>query len=39
MRFGKISSSSEYRMDKQFPNLQIFEILTVFQIKRKLKIC
>ena len=32
MRIGKISSSAEYRMDKQFKNLLIFWISIVFEI-------
>ena len=32
MRIGKIASSTEYRMDKQFQNFLIFEISIVFQI-------
>ena len=32
MRIDKIATSAEYRMEKQFQNLLIFEILIVFQI-------
>ena len=39
MRIGKIASSAEYRMDKQFQNLLIFEISIIFQIGKILKIC
>ena len=39
MRIGKIASSAEHRMEKQFQNLIIFEILIVFQIGQILKIC
>ena len=39
MRIGKIASSAEYRIDKQFQNLLIFGISIVFQIKKILKIC
>ena len=39
MRIGKIASSAKYRMDKQFQNLLIFGIWTVFQIEKILKIC
>ena len=39
MRIGKIASSVEYRMDKQFQNLLIFGISIVFQIQEILKIC
>ena len=38
MRIGKIASSAEYRMDKQFQNFSIFGISIVFKIKRILKI-
>ena len=34
MRIGKIASSAEYRMDKQFRNLLIFLISVVFQIEK-----
>ena len=37
MRMGKIASSAEYRMDKQFQNLLIFGISIVFQIEKILK--
>ena len=30
MRHGKFASGVEYRMDKQFPNLLIFEIFYCF---------
>ena len=39
MRIGKIASSAEYRMDKQFQNVLIFGILMVFQIQKILEIC
>ena len=40
MRIGEIASiSAEYRMEKQFQNLLIFEISIVFQIQKILKIC
>ena len=39
MRIGKITSIAEDRMDKQFQNLLIFGISTVFQIEKILKIC
>ena len=39
MRIGKIASSAEYRMDKQFQNFLIFGILMVFQIQKILEIC
>ena len=39
MRIGKIASSAEYRMDKQFQNLLIFLISAVFHIEKFLKIC
>ena len=39
MRIGKIASSAEYRIDKQFQNLLIFGIAIDFQIKKILKIC
>ena len=42
MRTGKMASSAEYRIDKQFQKLLIFgvfQFLTVFQIEKILKIC
>ena len=33
---AKIASGAEYRMDEQFKNLLIFEILIIFQIKNKI---
>ena len=36
IRIGKISSGMEYRMDKQFRNFLIFEILIIIQIKKKI---
>ena len=39
MRIDKITSSAQYRMDKQFQNFLIFGISIVFQIKKILKIC
>ena len=39
MRIDKIASGAEYRMDEQFQNLSIFEILIVFRIEKILKIC
>ena len=38
MRIGKIASSAEYWMDKQFQNFLIFLILIVFQIDKILTI-
>ena len=37
MRIGKIASSAEYRMDKQFQNFLIFGISIDFRIKKILK--
>ena len=37
MRVGKIASSAEYWMDKQFQNLLIFGISIIFQIEQFLK--
>ena len=37
MRIGKIASSAEYRMDKQFQNLLIFKNLLIFQFRKFLK--
>ena len=34
MRIGKIASSAEYRMDKQFKNSLVFGISIVFEIKK-----
>ena len=34
MRIGKIVSSAEYRMEKQFQNLLIFGISIVFEIEQ-----
>ena len=39
MRIGKIASSAEYWMDKEFKNFLIFWISIVFQIEKILKIC
>ena len=39
MRIGKIVSSAEYRMNKQFQNLLILGISIVFQIEKIRKIC
>ena len=39
MRIGKIASSAEYRMEKQFQNVLIFEILIGLQIGKIVKIC
>ena len=36
---GKMATSVEYRMDKQFRNLLIFGISIVFQIEKIRKIC
>ena len=36
MKIGKIANGAEYRMDAQFQNLLIFEILIIFQIKKKI---
>ena len=33
MKVSKIANGAEYRMDEQFQNLIIFEILIIFQIK------
>ena len=38
MRIIKIANGAEYRMDEQFQNLLIFEILIIFQIKYKIYI-
>ena len=38
MWIGETASGAEYRMDKQFQNLQIFGILIVFQSTKFLKI-
>ena len=38
MRFGKIVSGAEYRIDEQVKNLPIFKISIVFGIERILKI-
>ena len=38
MRFGKIASSAEYRIDEQSQNLLIFGILIVFWIEKILEI-
>ena len=38
MKIGKIANGAEYRIDEQFPNLLIFRILIIFQIKKKIKI-
>ena len=35
IRIGKIASGAKYRVDEQFQNLLIFEILIIFQIKKK----
>ena len=39
MRIGKIATSAEYRMEKQFQNLLIFRIWIVFQIEKILNLC
>ena len=36
IKIRKIASGAEYRMDEQFQNLLIFEILIIFQIKKKI---
>ena len=36
MKIGKIEDGAEYRMDEQFQNLQIFWILIIFRIKKKI---
>ena len=36
IKIDKIASSAEYEMDEQFQNLLIFEILIIFQIKKKI---
>ena len=36
MKIGKIANGAEYWMDAQFQNLLIFEILIIFQIKKKI---
>ena len=33
IRIGKLASGAEYRMNEQFQNLLIFEILIVLQIE------
>ena len=38
MRIGKIGSSAEYRMDKQFRNCQFFSQILVFRIEKILEI-
>ena len=35
-RIGNIASRAEYRVDEKFQNLLIFEILIIFQIKKKI---
>ena len=37
-KIGKIANSAEYRIDEQFQNLLIFEILIIFQIQKKIQI-
>ena len=39
MRIGKIVSSAEYQMDKQFQNFLIFGISIVLEFEKILKIC
>ena len=36
MKIAKIASGAEYRMNEQFQNLLIFEILIIFQIEKKI---
>ena len=36
MRIDKISNGAEYRMNEQLQNLVIFEILIIFQTKKKI---
>ena len=36
MKIGKIANSAEYRMHEKFQNWRIFEILIIFQIKKKI---
>ena len=38
MKIDKIVNGAEYRMDERFQNLLIFEILIIFQIKKKIRI-
>ena len=38
MKIGKIATVAEYQMDEQFQNWLIFEILIIFQIKKKIGI-
>ena len=35
---AKLRESLQYKMDQQFPNMIIFRILTIFQIKKKIQI-
>ena len=36
MKFDKIASGAEYRIDEQFQNLLIFGISIIFEIKKKI---
>ena len=36
IRISKIASGAEYRMDEQYQDFLIFEILIIFQIKKKI---
>ena len=38
MRFDKIASGAEYRIDEQFKNLPIFGISIIFEIKKNIQI-
>ena len=38
MRFGKIASGAEYRIDQQFKNMPIFRTSNICEIKKILKI-
>ena len=38
MKIDDITNSAEYQMDEKFQNLLIFEILVIFQIKKKILI-
>ena len=38
IRFAKIASGTEYRIDEQFTNLPIFGIPIIFEIEKNLKI-
>ena len=35
-KIGQIANGAEYQMDQQFQNLQIFGILIIFQITKKI---